>query len=132
MRETALSYDFIVNYFGKDTISGRYKFLYDKMQEYIMAREQQDSLVICEEILHQVVMDYFADVYRLKEFHKIENTNMAKILAYEAYWILRRKPIQMNCVSDTAKNIFADVLINSVWKQCCILLKPVKLLYNFF
>ncbi len=97
-----------------------------------MAREQQDSLVICEEILHQVVMDYFADVYRLKEFHKIENTNMAKILAYEAYWILRRKPIQMNCVSDAAKNIFADVLINSVWKQCFILLKPVKLLYNFF
>lgn len=96
MQETMLSYDAIVNYFSEETIADRYKYLYDKMQDYINARGLQGSLNVCEGILHQAVMDYFADVYRLKEFHKIENINMTKIVAYEVYWILRRKPIQIN------------------------------------
>ena len=40
-------------------------------------------------------MDYFADIQRLKDFHGIELANKNKIVAYEAHWILRRKPIQI-------------------------------------
>lgn len=108
MQETLLSYDVIVDYFGKETIADRYKYLYDKMQEYIDDRNLQDSLVIYEDILHQAIMDYFADVYRLKKFHQIENINMTKIVAYEVYWILRRKPIQIKCQSANAKIVFAN------------------------
>lgn len=108
MQETLLSYDVIVNYFGKETIADRYKYLCDKMQEYINGRNLQDSLVIYEDILHQVIMDYFADVYRLKEFHQIENINMTKIVAYEVYWILRRKPIQIIGQSVNSKIVFAN------------------------
>lgn len=108
MQETILSYDAIVNYFGKETIADRYKYLYDKMQEYIDARELQDSLKVNEDILQQVVMDYFADVYRLKEFHKIQNINMIKIVAYEVFWILRRKPIQIISAINNAKRVFAN------------------------
>lgn len=108
MQETLLSYDVIVNYFGKETIADRYKYLYDKMKEYIKERNLQDSLLICEEILQQTIMDYFADVYRLKEFHKIEHINITKIVAYEVYWILRRKPIQVKGQSDNTKIVFAN------------------------
>lgn len=108
MQETLLSFDVIVNYFGKETIADRYKYLYGKMQEYIDERNLQGSLVIYENILHQVVMDYFADVYRLKEFHQIENINMTKIVAYEVYWILRRKPIQLQGQFVDAKMVFAN------------------------
>ncbi|MCM1498533.1 MAG: hypothetical protein NC124_08710 [Clostridium sp.] len=108
MQETLLSYETIVQYFGKETIEDRYKFLFDKMQEYINERELQGSLFISEEILQQVVMDYFADVYRLKEFHKIKNINITKIVAYEVYWILRRKPLQVSCVKGMAQNVFAN------------------------
>lgn len=95
MRENALSYGEIVEYFGETKITDRYRFLYDKMLEYITVRNQKEKLFICEPILQQVVMDYFADIYRLKEFHKIDKANITKILAYEAYWILRRKPLQI-------------------------------------
>lgn len=108
MQETLLSYDAIVNYFGMETITDRYKYLYDKMQEYINTRNLQDDLTICTDILHQTVMDYFTDVYRLKEFHQIENINMTKIVAYEVYWILRRKPVQVKGQSNNPKIVFAN------------------------
>ena len=108
MQETLLSYDVIVNYFGEESIKDRYKYLFEKMQEYINAREMQDCLLISEGILQQMVMDYFTDIYRLKEFHKIENINMTKIVAYEVYWILRRKPIQVSCMSGVSQKVFAN------------------------
>lgn len=108
MQEALLSYDALLNYFGRETISDRYKYLYEKMQQYINAREMQNDLSVCEVLLQQTVMDYFADVYRLKEFHKIDNINMTKIVAYEVYWILRRKPIQVKGVSINNSKIFVN------------------------
>lgn len=94
MEKTTLSYTEIVKYFGEDVIHDRYRFLYDKMQAYIKERSLSNYLEVNEPILQQTIMDYFADVYRLKTFHKIQNINKAKIVAYEVYWLLRRKPIQ--------------------------------------
>lgn len=95
MQETSLSYDEIVAYFSRETIEDRYKYLYDKMLDYIDATKLNDALYVNTSLLQQAVMDYFADVHRLKTFHKIEHTNITKIVAYEIYWILRRKPIQL-------------------------------------
>lgn len=108
MQETQLSYDGVVSYFGKETISDRYRYLYDKMNEYISARKLEDSLAINKAVLQQAVMDYFTDVYRLKTFHKIENINMTKIVAYEVYWLLRRKPIHIQCEEAGSKQVFAN------------------------
>lgn len=94
MEKTTLSYSEIVKFFGEDVIRDRYRFLHDKMQIYIKERPFSSLLEINELILQQAIMDYFADIYRLKIFHKIENINKAKIVAYEVYWLLRRKPIQ--------------------------------------
>lgn len=71
-------------------------------------RNLQDVLTICEEALQKTIMDYFADVYRLKEFHHIANINMTKIVAYEVYWILRRKPIQIQKQPASTKVVFAN------------------------
>ena len=108
MQENSLSYKTILNYFGDDTIQGRYRYLYDKMKEYIEERDQQSELHVCANILQQVVMDYFTDVYRLKEFHKIQYINKIKIAAYEAFWILRRKPLQIQGDASDEKIVFAN------------------------
>lgn len=100
MAETISNYKEIVAHFTEETIVDRYRFLHDKLQEYIKERNQQDNLKIDEDILHQTVMDYFADIYRLKIFHNIEHINKSKILSYEIYWILRRKPIQVQAKDD--------------------------------
>jgi hypothetical protein len=47
------------------------------------------------ELLHHAVLDYFADIIRLKLVHNISYVNEIKINSYGAYWILRRKPIQI-------------------------------------
>ena len=67
MQETLLRYDEILEYFGEKTIKDRFKFFYDKMSEYIAARDLKGILSINEGILQQLVMDYFTDVYRLKK-----------------------------------------------------------------
>ena len=78
MQEELLNYNEIIAYFTEETITERFKYLYDKMQEYINERNQQDCLMINEDILHQVLMDYFTDIYRLKKFHKIENIKIGR------------------------------------------------------
>lgn len=104
-----LSYNELVSHFGEETIQDRYKFLYDKMSEYIQARNIEDLVVINEDILQQMVMDYFADIYRLKSFHNIDKVNITKIVAYEVYWLLRRKPIQLiNYSNNNSKLTFVN------------------------
>jgi len=90
-----MSYSEVIDHFGQNTIRDRYRFLFEKMQTYISERKLSDYLWISEKILQQLIMDYFTDIFRLQNFHKIENPNKAKILAYQVYWILRRKPIQI-------------------------------------
>lgn len=108
MRENCLSYSDVIDYFGETKIADRYKYLYDHMQEYIKARNLEEKLSVHEGILQQVIMDYFVDIYRLKEFHKIDNVDMPKILAYEAYWILRRKPLQIASGELNSRLVFAN------------------------
>lgn len=40
-------------------------------------------------------MDYFSDIKRLKDYQHIEKVNEFKIKAYETFWLLKRKPIQL-------------------------------------
>lgn len=108
MQEESLNYNEIIGYFSEETIADRFKYLYDKMQEYINERGQQAYLLVNEAILHQVVMDYFTDIYRLKKFHQIENINITKIIAYEVFWLLRRKPLQICRETTEPKLVFAN------------------------
>lgn len=108
MQETLLRYDEILEYFGEQTIKDRFKFFYDKMSEYIVARDLKGILSINEGILQQLVMDYFTDVYRLKKFHRIDHINKTKILAYELFWLLRRKPLQVCSDTDESRIVFCN------------------------
>lgn len=48
------------------------------MQDYIDEINQNDVIYINSSLLQQAVMDYFADIYRLKIFQKIEHANITK------------------------------------------------------
>jgi hypothetical protein len=53
------------------------------------------SVTMSMDLLFEVVLNYFADIYRIKEFHGIKKVNNEKIAAYTAFWLLRIKPIQV-------------------------------------
>lgn len=78
-----------------DKFKKRYTALLTDMQIYIERSNYQDKVVVNEMILGYALLDYFEDIRRLKVFHNIEHINSIKIIAYTAYWLLRRKPMQV-------------------------------------
>lgn len=102
------SYQFIVDYFGEEKLNSRYNTIIKYLELFIEARELEGLVAISLPVVDNLVIDYFVDIYRIKDFQDIKFINDAKIYAYTAYWLLRRKPLQI--VSDTADdNDFAFV-----------------------
>ena len=89
------TYGFIIDYFTEKKIKSRYVWVYDLMQKYIETEKLQESVSISDDVLNHVIIDYYVDIYRLKEFQNIETTHDSKIYAYLIYWIIRHKPLQI-------------------------------------
>lgn len=96
-------YSDILVAFGKPKIEKRYETLYEYLSAFIKRHKYEGKVIIAESVLNQVVVDYFADIHRLKNFHHIEAINYLKIHAYTGYWILRRKPLQI--IEDDPKDV---------------------------
>lgn len=88
-------YKYLVEKFTKEKIKSRYDWLNKSLELYIQKRNYQDKVVISQDILKHVIVDYFVDIDRLKEFQEIELVHTSKIYAYLCFWILRHKPIQL-------------------------------------
>lgn len=93
-------YEEILKHFGKEKIMDRYNTLENYINIFIERKNYQDKVKISYGLLNQAIIDYFADIDRLKNFHRIDKINYVKIHAYSAYWLLRRKPIQIICDDD--------------------------------
>ena len=91
----AVTYSKVLEHFGQEKIDDRYQFLYSKLERYIEAKGLSNDVRIDEALLQQVIRDYFTDIYRLKMFHGITRVNITKIIAYQIYWFLKRKPLQI-------------------------------------
>lgn len=91
----SITYSMVLEEFGETKIKQRYEFLHKKLQDYITTKKITDKVYINTELLQQSVLDYFTDIYRLKKFHGIDKVNITKIISYEVFWLLRRKPIQV-------------------------------------
>jgi len=88
--------DNIIAEFGEEKIKERYQILFDEIAKFIEVNKLQGIAAINKDILANVVIDYFNDISRLKSFHvDIKKTNSQKVIAYTAYWLLYRKPIQI-------------------------------------
>lgn len=89
------NYKYLIEKFGREKIKMRYSWLYEVMEEYIQSENISDAVIISSDILNHVIVDYFVDVDRLKDFQEIEKTHDSKIYAYLSFWILRHKPLQL-------------------------------------
>lgn len=58
--------------------------------------------------LTHAVMDYFSDIQRLKDYQKIDHVNEIKIKAYETFWLLKRKPLQLMNQLDDDRNLYVN------------------------
>ena len=62
----------------------------------------REKIQISESLLSHAVLDYFTDISRLKHFHQAKHINSLKVISYETYWLLRRKPIQILVEDETS------------------------------
>lgn len=87
-------YNYLIKIFSEEKIKFRYSFTLQKAKNYLKSLEINDYIKINESILSEVIIDYFSDIERLKDFHNIEKVNYIKVASYLSYWIIRRKPLQ--------------------------------------
>jgi hypothetical protein len=88
-------YDDVFQEFGEKKIEKRYETLLSALNIFIKKMGYSEDVYVNETILMYSLLDYFTDIMRIKSFHKIEHVNEVKIIAYETYWLLKRKPLQI-------------------------------------
>lgn len=88
------TYADIVELFGEKRITERFHYLKNKLKDFLDDSGYAGLVTLNDRIVNHIIIDYFVDISRLKEFHGIEKVKTSKITAYMASWILRRKPLQ--------------------------------------
>lgn len=105
------NYAYLIEKFGEEKILNRFVFIRDRAIDFLkrICKDHpitfDDFFFVSDELIEEAVIDYFADLIRLKDFHSIEKAQPQKVAAYTSYWVFRRKPIQLK------KPIEDDLLI---------------------
>ena len=76
-------------------IASRYASILEIMDVFIITEGIGQNVVVDRELLKTTVCDYFVDIARVKDFHGIKKVNTEKIYGHMAFWLLKRKPIQV-------------------------------------
>ncbi len=93
---------------GREKFESRFTELLKEINAFLHQAQYDGNVVCNERILYHVLLDYYSDILRLKEFHDIKYAKTDKVIAYLIYWIIRRKPIQLKEFSDTEKDIYVN------------------------
>jgi hypothetical protein len=80
-----------------------YVYFLEMMDDFIKNRHMEKDIGINRHALKEAVLDYYVDTLRIKEFHNIDNPSEEKKYAYEAYWLLKRKALQVIELVDEKK-----------------------------
>ena len=107
-QEEVQGYQDIVEKFGQEKVQSRSKWLYDLLCAYVTQNNLIDQVSISKSVLKHVLIDYFVDIDRLKEFSNIPKANDSKIYAYLCFWLLRHKPLQINQQFDSQDLVFIN------------------------
>jgi len=93
------TYNYILSHYEKFGINGeeklrsRFLLLFNDAEEWIRSRDLNDFVGVSEKVIEDILIDYFSDIIRLKEFHDIELVNDIKVASYTAFWVNKRKPL---------------------------------------
>ena len=88
-------YNGLVDEITEEAIKNRIKQFQAEMQAFIDSNKLQDKVFIHQMALNHAVMDYYSDIQRLKSYQEIGHINEVKIKAYETFWLLKRRPLQL-------------------------------------
>lgn len=87
-------YSDLINKFGIKEFKTRFEEIRKSAEDFLEKSGFERTVYCNERILSQLLLDYYSDIDRLKDFHNIERARTEKIFAYKISWIIRRKPLQ--------------------------------------
>ena len=89
-------------------------YLIDSFNKWIKENGlKRQNFDIHAELVKQVSLNLFVDIRRIKEFHKMEEVNSKKFAAYQAFWILKIRPIQLTGFEEKNRKYY--VLANELF-----------------
>ena len=88
------SYEDMIEKIGEDRLHEKYTEILASANHFIEEAGYESHVECNERILFSLILDYYADLLRLKDFHGIEWIRTEKSFAYLIAWIVRRKPLQ--------------------------------------
>lgn len=101
-------YSEIIKDIGVVKFKERLTELVETMNEFIESSEYCSYVHCNERIVTMLLLDYWSDIYRMKDFHLIEKSRTEKIIAYLIAWIIKRKPLQFTQYFEEEKDIFVN------------------------
>lgn len=93
---------------GEKDFLSRFNELLRQINEFLIEAGYKEKVECNERILYHVLLDYYSDIERLKDFHDIKHAKTDKVMAYLIYWIVRRKPIQFTGFTKLERDIFVN------------------------
>ena len=108
IKEPKEGYQFILDKFKEEKIKSRYNCLYELLSAYLKRKRLEERVRIVPAIIDHVIVDYFVDIYRLKDFQGMDLVNETKILAYTSFWLLRHKPLQIVDTENAADLVYVN------------------------
>jgi len=96
--------------FTEEKIINRINFLIEKITAF--KNQCNFEVDIDFNLLELAVLDYFTDMYRLKQFHRIETASPLKVDSYMSYWFLRRHPLYCIRKNKNLEKEDASIYIN--------------------
>ena len=82
------------NNIAPDVFRSRFVHLFINLQDLLDLYSLSGCCTINPQLLWKAVLDYFADIARMKEFHGHNHVQMDKVISFETYWLLKNHPIQ--------------------------------------
>lgn len=78
-----------------------------------------DGFALNHAVLRSVVLSYFHDIMRMKDFHGIEYADKYKQAAYTVKWIIRLRPFGFNCPEEQVQE--CHLIVNEALAWRCAL-----------
>lgn len=109
MRQTSKLLEDTIRTFGKSKVETRFNTLYQEINMFITNNGFSEFLIVDSKLLAMTVHDYFININESRQFQSIQHVDEQKIVSCTAYWLLRRKPIQIYNESEQYANKFATI-----------------------
>lgn len=108
IENTYIKYDELLQKVGEEVVERRIEQISQEMLDFLDANQLGEFAYIHEMALFHAIMDYFSDIQRLKDYQSIVHINEIKIKAYETFWLIQRKPLQLKMQLEEDRYLYVN------------------------